>query len=113
MPIRSPSLSPALTAYSFTYWSFRVTLISPLLRCWTIIALWTSLRISIRTSISNCPLSSSTFSIFSRIMIIYPVIILRGVGSLCYGSAATAAQERFAYRGGVYLFLILFSRWRI
>ena len=104
MPIYSPSLSPTLIARSFTYWSFRVTLISLLLRCLTIIALQTSLRISISTSISNYPLSPSTFSIFSYIIIIYPVIILRGVGSLYYRSAATAVQVRFAYRGFLFIF---------
>jgi len=72
--------------------------------------LWTSLRIFIRTSVSDCPLSSSTFSVFSRIVIVYPVVIFRGVGSLYYGSAATAAQVRFACRGGFCLSLILFSR---
>ena len=41
--IRSPSLSPTLIAYSFTYQSFRVTLISLLLRYQTAIALQTSL----------------------------------------------------------------------
>ena len=91
MPIRSPSLSPALTARSFTYWSLRVTLISPLLRYRTAIASWTSLRISIRTSISDCPLSPSAFSVFSYIVIIYPDVVFRGVGSLYYGSAATVA----------------------
>ena len=91
MPIRSPSLFPALTACSFTCWSLRVTLMSPLLRCWTVIASWTSLRISIRTSISNYPLSPSTFSIFSYIIIIYPDIVFRGVGSLYYRSAAIVA----------------------
>ena len=91
MPIRSPSLSPALTARSFAYWSLRVTLISPLLRCRTATASWTSLRISVRTSVSDCPLSPSTFSVFGRIVIIYPDIVFRGVGSLYYRSAATAA----------------------
>ena len=91
MPIRSPSLSPALTARSFTCWSLRVTLMSPLLRYRTATASWTSLRISVRTSVSNCPLSPSTFSIFGRIIIIYPDIIFRGVGPLYYGSAATVA----------------------
>jgi len=86
---------------------------SPLLRCWTITALWTSLQIFIRTSISNYPLSPSTFSVFSYIVIIYPVVVLRGVGSLSYGSAAMAAQVRFAGKGGFYLFLILLSCWRI
>jgi len=86
---------------------------SPLLRYWTVTALWTSLQISIRTSVSNYPLSSSAFSIFGYIIIIYPVVVFRGVGSLCYRSAATAAQVRFAYRGGFYLSSILFSRWRI
>ena len=111
--IRSPSLSPTLIAYSFTYQSLRVTLISPLLRYRTIKALQTSLQISIRTSISNCPLSPSTFSIFGRIIIIYPDIVFRGVGSLCCKSAAIAAQVRFAGKGGFYLFLILLSRQRI
>jgi len=64
---------------------------SPLLRCWTAIALWTSLRIFIRTSVFNCPLSPSTFSVFGYIVIIYPVVVLRGVGSLCYRSVAIAA----------------------
>jgi len=54
-------------------------------------ALWTSLRIFIRTSVSNCPLSSSAFSIFGYIVIIYPVVVFRGVGSLYYRSAAIAA----------------------
>jgi len=86
---------------------------SPLLRYWTITALWTSLRIFIRTSVSDCPLSPSTFSVFSRIVIVCPVVVLWGVGSLCCGSAATAAQVRFAGEGGFYLFSILLSRWRI
>jgi len=73
-------------------------------------ALWTSLRIFIRTSVSNYPLSSSAFSIFGCIVIVYPVIVFRGVGSLYYRSAATVAQVRFAYRGGFYLSSILFSR---
>jgi len=98
------SLSPALTARSFAYWSFRVTLMFLLLRCQTITALWTSLRISIRTFVSDCPLSSFAFSIFSCIVIICPVIVFRGVGSLCYRSAATAAQERFACGGGFVYF---------
>ena len=67
------------------------------------------MRISIRTSVFNYSLSSSAFSIFGRIVIIYPVVVFRGVGSLYYRSAATAAQVRFAYRGGFYLSLILFS----
>ena len=91
MPIRSPSLSPALTARSFACWSLRVTLISPLLRCRTAIASWTSLRISVRTSVSDCPLSPSAFSVFGRIVIVCPDIVFRGVGSLYCGSAATAA----------------------
>ena len=113
IPIRSPSLSPAFTTYSFTYQSLRVTLISPLLRYQTIIALQTSLQISVRTSISNYPLSPSTFSVFSYIIIIYPVIIFRGVGTLYYRSAATAAQVRFAGKEGFYLFSILLSHQRI
>jgi hypothetical protein len=83
MLICSLSLSPALIARSFACWSFRVTLMSPLLRCWTTIALWTSLYIFVRISVSNCPLSSSAFSVFGCIVIICPVIVLRGVGSLC------------------------------
>jgi len=54
-------------------------------------ALWTSLQISVRTSVSNYPLSSSTFSVFGYIVIIYPVVVFKGVGSLCYRSAAIAA----------------------
>ena len=111
--IRSPSLSPTLTAYSFTYQSFRVTLISLLLRYQTITALQTSLRISIRTSISNYPLSPSTFSIFSYIIILYPVIILRGVGSLYYRNIVIVAQVRFTSKGEFYLFLIFPSYQRI
>jgi len=86
---------------------------SLLLRCWTATALWTSLRISVRTSVSDCPLSSSAFSVFGCIVIVCPVVVFRGVGSLCCGSAATAAQVRFACGGGFYLSSILFSRWRI
>ena len=113
MPIYSPSLSPTLIAYSFTYQSFKVTLISLLLRYQTIIVLQTSLQISIRTSISNYPLSLSTFSIFSYIIIIYLVIAFKGVGSLYYRNTAMAAQVRFASKGGFYLFLIFLSYWRI
>jgi hypothetical protein len=91
MLMRSLSLSPTLTAYSFAYWSLRVTLISPLLRCWTIIALWTSLQISIRTSVFNCPLSPFAFSVFSYIIIIYPDIVFKGVGFLYYKNAVTVA----------------------
>jgi len=76
MLIRLPSLFPTLTACFFACWSFRVTLMSSLLRCWIVIVLWTSLRIFIRTSISNYPLSPSAFSIFGCIVIIYPVVVL-------------------------------------
>jgi len=86
---------------------------SPLLRCRTVTALWTSLRISIRTSVSDCPLSPSAFSVFGYIVIVYPVVVLRGVGSLYCRSAATAAQMRFAGEEGFCLFSILLSRWRI
>jgi len=86
---------------------------SPLLRYWTTTASWTSLRISVRTSVSNCPLSPSAFSIFGYIVIICPDIVFRGVGSLCCKGVATAAQVRFAGKEGFYLFSILLSRWRI
>jgi len=91
MLIYSPSLSPTLIACSFAYWSLRVTLISPLLRCRIIMVLWTFLRIFIRTSVSDCPLSPSAFSIFGYIIIIYPDVVFRGVGSLYYRGAAMAA----------------------
>ena len=91
MPIYFPSLSFAFTARSFACWSLRVTLISPLLRCQTVTASWTSLQISVRTSVSDCPLSPFAFSVFSYIVIVCPVIVFRGVGSLYYKSTAIAA----------------------
>jgi hypothetical protein len=94
----------------FACWSLRVTLMSLLLRYWTVIVLWTSLQISIRTSVFNYPLSPSALSIFGCIVIIYLVIVFREVGFLYYKSIATAAQVQFTSKEGFYLFSILLSR---
>ena len=47
---------------------------------------------------------------FGYIVIIYPVVVFKRVGSLYYKSAAIVAQVQFASKEGFYLFLILFSR---
>ena len=46
-------------------------------------------------------------SIFSYTVIIYPIVALKGAGSLYYGSAVTAAYILFASKVEFYLLLII------
>ena len=95
MPICSPSLSLTLIAYSFTYQSLKVTLISPLLKYQTVIVLFQAEFIVIKPCVIYKAIYNNTF--LDKEFLYFQYIYANNKGAMRLTGVSLASLQRPLY----------------